>query len=184
MTSFVRVSFAIVFAGVAAVAAGAAQSGNQQHITIPASANAGCPVAMKAEHSPGLGAPVLAGKGGSVFPAPYREKGQQLQLTLSNPGTSAVSAIRITVHGWNGTGRALPAQSAAQESANAERTVDVQFNVDAGQTVNVPVWVSGLSAVNLIDLVGVSYSDGSNWKPTAQQACSVVPDPLMLITKR
>jgi len=41
--------------------------------------------------------------------------------------------------------------------------------------------VPGLSAVSMIDLNSVTYSDGSTWKLAAGSVCSSRIDPMMLV---
>ena len=139
---------------------------------------------MRAEY--GTGGGLQAMKGGAT----HSGIGQQMQLMLDNPKPAAISAIRITFHGWDGTGRTLPAESTApaveanSSYANASRTLDLTVSIDPQKSADMLVWVSGLTAVDSIDLDSVSYADGSNWEPQGSQACRIVPDMTMLISNR
>ena len=184
MTSFARFSFAFIFAGLAAAAPGHAQTGTTQTIVLPAAGNVSCPVAMQAQY--GADGGLMAVRGGAT----HSGIGTPLRLTLNNPKPGEISAIRITFHGWDGTGRTLPAKSTAPAAetnssyANATRTMDLTVSIGPQKSADTVVWVSGLTAVDSIDLDSVSYADGSNWEPRASQACRIVPDPKMLISNR
>lgn len=177
MTSFSRFTFTLMIAGLFGAAAGSAQISKTQTVVIPQQWSAHCPIAMRAQHGSDGG--LVAVKGG----APHGV-GQQLHLTLDNSGKSAISAVRIIVNGWNAKVRTLrtPATNAADTEAST--TVDVRLNVAAGKTAEADVWASGLTAANSIDLVGVSYADGSSWKAAAAEGCRIAPNPEMLISAR
>jgi hypothetical protein len=184
MVSFGKLSVAAVVAGVVAVTSGSAQSKNQtKTFVVTAPSQGSCPVAMQAQHSPGLTAQVPVGRSGSAGAERQPGVRQHLQLALSNSKPAAIEAIRITVHGWSAKGRTVPTTGADLSNEDALQTVDLKVNIGPHETVQTDVWVSGLTAVGSIDLVGVSYSDGSSWKASAQ-ACRVVPDPEMLISHR
>lgn len=178
MNAFGKLSLAFAIAGLAVATSGVAQTGKKLTIVIPASPDASCPVAMRAEH--GVDGRMRAVKGA----APHSGQGQQLELTLHNAKPGAISAVRITAHGWDGTGRTLPAHETNSVDGNATATLGLKVSINPGKSAETDVWVSGLTAVDSIDLVGVSYADGSSWTPAASEACSVVPDPEMLISLR
>jgi hypothetical protein len=184
MLSFGKFSLAALITGFVAVTLGNAQSKNQtKAFVVTAQSQGSCPVAMQAQHSPGLTAQVPVGGSGS--PDVERQHGvrQHLQLTLGNAKLAAIESIRLTVHGWKAKGRTVPASGADLSYADALQTVDLKVNIGPHETAETDVWVSGLTAVDSIDLVGVSYSDGSSWKASAQ-ACRIVPDPAMLISSK
>lgn len=184
MAFFSKFSLAIVIAGLA-VALVPAQTAKKQskNFSLTPSSHGSCPVEMQAEHSPGLAEQVRVGKGSAGVERRHAI-GQHLQLGLSNSRPTAIDAVRITVHGWMAKGRALPANPGAGPGrADASRTVDVKVNIAPHHTTETDVWVDGLTAVTSIDLVGVSYADGSNWKASAQE-CRIVPDLEMLISRK
>ncbi|HEX5234011.1 MAG TPA: hypothetical protein VFW25_01640 [Silvibacterium sp.] len=177
MTSFSKFSLTLVVAGLLSATAGSAQTTKTQTIVIPPQWSATCPIAMSAQH--GIDGGTLAVRGGA-----HKGMGQQLQLTLNNSGKSAISAVRIIMNGWNAKGRTLRALETNSSVTDASETVDLRLSVDAGKTVDTNVWVSGLTSVDSIDLVGVSYADGKNWKAAGAEACRITPDPEMLISSR
>ena len=184
MVSLGRLSVAAVVAVFMAVTSGIAQSKSEpQTFVVTAPSPGSCPVAMQAQHSPGLSAQVPVGRSGSAVAERQHGVQQHLRLALSNSKPTAIESILITVHGWSAKGRTLPASGAVSNYADALQTVDLKVNIGPHETAQTDVWVSGLTAVDSIDLMGVSYSDGSSWKASAQ-ACRIVPDPEMLISHR
>ncbi|MGC2161021.1 MAG: hypothetical protein WA634_03845 [Silvibacterium sp.] len=178
MNAFGKLSLAFAIAGLAVAPSGVAQTGKKLTIVIPASPGASCPVAMRAAH--GVDGSMRVVKDA----APHGGQGQQLELTLYNAKPGAISAVQITAHGWDGTGRTLPAREASSNYATAAKTLELKVSVGSHESAETDVWVSGLTAVDSIDLVGVSYADGSSWTPAASEACSVAPDLEMLISLR
>jgi hypothetical protein len=154
MVSFGKFSIAIAAVALAAVS-GPAQTTKTQPKVVILPVQSACPVAMRAEHSPGLTEQVPVGKDGSVSGPAIRRDGQHLVLRLINSSmpATAISAIRITVHGWaTGTAGTFPAQKT--DRANASRTLNLAVSIAPHQTVNRDVWVSGLASVDSIDICG------------------------------
>jgi hypothetical protein len=140
--------------------------------------SANCPIAMTAKYGTGGGLEVVQG-------APqHRGIGQELHIRITNAKLAVVSAVRITVQGWNGQGRTVPAQEMDLGQAGASRKMILAMTIAPRQTVDKYVWVNGLTSVDSIYLDAVLYQDGSSWEPKASAACRVVPDPLMLISKK
>lgn len=176
MNSFTKFSLAVAVAGLAATPFGSAQANKNQARIDFAKTPMACPVVLQAEHSPDGSMRRVKGE------APREGVGQQLQIEVTNAKMAAITSIQLAVHGWSGKGRTLPAQKA--DEANGSKTVDVTLKVGPLKTADANVWVSGLTSVNAIDLIGVDYADGSNWKPTGTDACHFTPDGLMLISHK
>jgi len=182
MVSFGK--FSLVFAAAALAAnLGSTQAAKKQIQTVIISpSQVSCPVGMQAQHAPGLTTQVPVDKNGNVSRKASTNSGQHLQLTLNNPKTAAISEVRIRVRGWRAKGRTVPAQTAGADYTDASRMFDLKVDIVAHGTAKKDVWVHGMTAVNSIELIGVSYEDGSSWKPGSVQ-CSIMPDPTMLISK-
>lgn len=176
MNSFTKFSLAVAVAGLAATPFGSAQANKNQARIDSAKTPMACPVVLQAEHSPDGSMRRVKGE------APREGVGQQLQIAVTNSKMAAITSIQLAVHGWSGKGRTLPAQKA--DEANGSKTVDVTLKVGPLKTVDANVWVSGLTSVNAIDLIGVDYADGSSWKPTGTDACHFTPEMLMLISHK
>ncbi len=142
----------------------------------------GCPIGMRAQHLPGLGA-VIATKGN---PPANRPAGpvQVLQLTLSNTKPKEVVGAQITVHGFTRKGRLTPARSAQTEPGEITTTINIKLTVGAKEDASTELSLRSFTAVSLIELDSVNYSDGSAWRASDLQTCHVVPDGMMLISSR
>jgi hypothetical protein len=142
--------------------------------TVPAEAR-GCPVSMHAQH--------LADGGLLRTSGPAKGVGQSLHISLADNHTRQVVAATITIHGYSDKGRITQAAS-GDVGADLARTVVVPFAAASTETTSGDIWVSGMTAVENIDLDSVTYTDGSVWKIASQPACEVALDPLMLIAGR
>lgn len=178
MTSLSKSCFALVISGLVVVssAAQSAQKNTTRVIILSGSESANCPVAMSAKHG-------VDGSMVTVNKAPHGF-GQQLELTLSNPGSTAISAIRITVHGWNGHGRTFPAAGVTSDDTTASQTLELKIPIAPHTSTKTSLWVSGLTSVDSIDLVEVHYAKGLTWRAPAVQACHIAPDGMMLVSHR
>jgi hypothetical protein len=105
--------------------------------------------------------------------------GQSLHVTLNiHQGATAT----LAVHGFSNEGRATKAN--LNSSPDAVRTVTVYLASSQNSQAAGNLWAPELTAVSSIDLVSLSYDDGSNWSAPGGQTCRVTPDPMMLISGR
>lgn len=190
MVSLGKFSLLVVVAALTACFANA-QTGKEQAkihqvqviVTTPP-APVSCPIAMQAQHSPGLTAEVRVGKGENGSFSSRRGMGQHLELTLNNSEGKAISEVRIRVRGWSAKGHTMLTPSANSSYSDASRILDVKVKIAPHGAAKTDVWVHGLTAVDAIDLIGVSYENGTSWEPASLQVCSIMPDPAMLISER
>lgn len=134
---------------------------------------ANCPIVLKANlNTAGKIVPIVPAKKG-------RNTGNELrlQITLSNPKSEVVAA-RITVHGYPVGGRVDPAVLYFSDPAGITKTIAFDQTVAAGQNASFDVAVPNFSAVTLIDLDSVTYSDGSGWHPENRKYCRAVGLPI------
>jgi hypothetical protein len=132
----------------------------------------GCLVLLTARQAPG---------GDRMMVNGVQVKGiaQLLHLIVSGMNSRRIVAANVTVHGFANKGRVVQAMS-TQDTPDASKTFDVRFPA-APREVSADLAVHGLSAVSVIDLNSVTYSDGSTWKLTAGSACSSRIEPIMLV---
>jgi len=110
---------------------------------------------------------------------------QRLHLTLVNPDSRRITGATVTVRGLTPKTRATPTPlTLGDDSSDAARTVDVPFSAGSGKEVSADLRVPGLSAVYSVDLVSVTYADGSNWKLTSGKSCRTSIDGVMLVGAR
>jgi hypothetical protein len=133
-----------------------------------------CPISLHARHAPG-------GDMIKVGGVPINVISQMLHLTVTNPDSRHVVAANVTVRGFANKGRLIQVMS-DQDSYDAAKTVDVRFPSGSGKEADADLRVPGFSAVTVIDVNSVTYSDGSNWKLAAGSSCRSWIDGLMLVS--
>ena len=140
-----------------------------------------CPIAMHARQ--GMWNHTVRVKDGekeSVDP----HWGQRISLSLKDDRHARIAAATVRVLGLDGTSRKVLTPTGEQQDWNAVTTLKVKFAQQDDGSALADLRVAGFTAVNSVQLINVSYSDGSTWRSPKSNACRVQPDPLMLITKR
>jgi hypothetical protein len=110
--------------------------------------------------------------------------GQRISLNLKDFRSARIVAATVRVRGLNGKNRALPTPADTKGRWNSALTLRVNFVEESDGTVSADLRIGGFTSVFSIQLIDVSYSDGSVWTISRRNACSVQPDPVMLITER
>jgi hypothetical protein len=136
-----------------------------------------CPVSLHARQTPGWEKMVVNG-------ASPKTTAQMLHLTVANPDSRHVVAANVTVRGFSNKARFVPTGLSNQDSSDAAKTLDVTFSPATGREVSAEISVPGLTAVSVIDLNSVTYSDGSTWKLAAGSSCRSWIDGFMLVSSR
>jgi hypothetical protein len=138
---------------------------------------ANCPAAMNVSHLPD-GSMIWTGR------AHPESTGQWLHITIMAP---IAASATLEVHGYSNKGHMTQTdlkKGPGNSGPDAVRAVTVSFrDLPNGQATG-NVWAPGLTAVTSIDLVSLTYVDGTNWSAPSGHTCQVTPDPLMLISGR
>ena len=140
-----------------------------------------CPIDMHATQ--GLWDRTVRVRDGDKAQVPH-QFGQRIFLNLKDHKAAHIVSATVRVRGLNGTSRALPTPANTAQRWNATRTLKVDFVKENDGAVSADLRLAGFTAVDSIQLIGVSYSDGSVWRISGSSDCRVQPDPLMLITER
>jgi hypothetical protein len=146
----------------------------------PSSNVSGCPVSLRAQQ-------VSSVDMVQVERGRPQGAGQRLHLILSNPGSKQIAAARVTVGGFTFKPRAMNADAAPEResrSVYATQTIGVTFSPGPDKTVSATILVPGVTAAQTIDLIELTYADGSMWELAAGKSCRIAPDPLMLVGAR
>ncbi len=144
-----------------------------------------CPVGLDASHGSGL--PLLsyaegANQQGPRINAPMGQtqlRYQQLHLTFTNPSTREIVSAQITAHGLSGKDRFIELSNASD--SDLTKTVDVAMDVKGNARASKDLSLSHFTAITSIELNSITYADGSTWRAASPGACSVTPDPFMLV---
>lgn len=139
-----------------------------------------CPVDMRVRQRMG-GTTMAVGANG----VKQRVFAQKLRLFLNtlrpDPGeTKAVSAV-VTVHGTGAKARAQALGSAPANSMAKTFAVELAATGEPGASGD--FLLPGFTSASQVDLVSVTYEDGSTWRLSNNESCRVAVDPLMLITR-
>jgi hypothetical protein len=133
-----------------------------------------CPVSLNAQQMPGGDRWVV--NGASVKPL-----AQRLHLTATAPHSGPIVAANITVRGYTGKARLTPVGRFDSDTGDAARTLDVAFASGAGGEASTDIALAGFSAVTVVELNSITYSDGSRWKLSAGSSCRTWIDGIMLV---
>jgi len=177
MNRTAAVSFALLFGSTILVAQTASQNQAPVQTTTLSVAPppSSCPVSLHARQTPGWDKMVVNG-------ASPKSTSQMLHLTVAAPHPRSVVAANVTVRGFSNKARLLPTGLSNQDSSDAAKTLDVTFSAATGKEVSADISVPGLTAVSVIDLNSVTYSDGSTWKLAAGSSCRSWIDGFMLVS--
>jgi len=134
---------------------------------------ANCPVALNVSHRPD-GSMIRTAGGGHP-----KGIGQWLHITVMTP---TVSTAQLLVRGFSDKPHVT--QTAGQNGPDAERTLTISFGDNANGQATGDAWAPGLTSVESINLISLSYSDGKRWSAPKGHTCAVTPDPMMLISNR
>lgn len=111
--------------------------------------------------------------------------GQRLHLAFTSPDSRTIAGATVNVYGWDrpGVETARSESSAKGARSEAVRTVTVRLPATEGRAAAADVWVPNLNSVTSIDLLSITFRDGSTWTPAAGHVCRIAPDPLMLVSQ-
>ncbi len=137
-----------------------------------------CPVGLQVNH----GSSFLKREveyGPFARPAPAVQE-QTIQFTVDNPSTREIVKAQITVHGLSHRGRFVPL--AGEPTPDLSRKVSVVLDVKGNSRASSDLSLSRFASVTSVDLNSLTYADGATWRAESPGACSVAPDPFMLVS--
>jgi len=106
--------------------------------------------------------------------------GQRIILTLNDSHSAPIMAATVNVRGLTARNHMVQTGN-VNANGEASRTLSVTFAANGKGRVIDDLYIPGFTAVNSIELLQVSYSDGRVWRIGAGNVCRVKPDPMMLI---
>lgn len=133
-----------------------------------------CPVDLQAQRGSNAGMVVTRGFGDH---GPGIGIAQRLHMALTNPGGSDIVGITLVVHGLTNTTRmSQTLQVGSGDVGTISRTVQLGVSVGARKQAVTDLTVASFTAVTRVDLVDISYQDGSKWHASEKQTCQITPD--------
>jgi hypothetical protein len=145
----------------------------------PSPNSANCPVGLQVNHAVSLRERQTEY---SPFapPAPSVQE-QRIQLTLSNPSLREIVRAQFTIRGLSDKWRAVPLAD-PRVVPDLARTVTVVLHVKRDGHASSDLSLSRFASITAVELNSLTYADGSTWRSSSPAACSVTPDPFMLVS--
>ncbi len=102
---------------------------------------------------------------------------QVLDLSIRNPQSTRILSAQLEVHGTAPHARMLALQGATtpEAVADAVRPVRIDRSISTNQQQTQRVSLRDLTSVQWIDLVELTYADGSQWHAQPGRTCRVRP---------
>jgi hypothetical protein len=107
--------------------------------------------------------------------------GQRITLTLVDIHSAKIVGATVKVLGLSGKNRMLSADLSSNASPDASRVIQLSSFSEVKNGVTTQLDAPGFTAVTSIQLLAVTYADGSKWTTPQSKACHVTPDLLMLV---
>jgi hypothetical protein len=139
---------------------------------------ADCPVGLRVNH--GSSFLVREAEYGPFAAPPRPVQVQRIQLTMTNLSSQEIVKAQITVHGLSDKWRYVPLPEAP--APDLTKRVEVALEVRGNSHASSDLSLSRFTSVTSVDLNSLTYADGATWEASSPTACSVVPDPFMLVT--
>ena len=106
--------------------------------------------------------------------------GQRITLTFHSV---RIVAATVKVLGLSGRNRLVNSSATSNGSPDASRVVQLTSFSEEKKGVTAEVYAPGFTSVTSIQLLAVTYADGSTWTSPQSRACRVTPDPVMLVAE-
>ncbi len=148
-------------------------------LSSPRTLSADCPVDLKVNHGPSF-QKRDTDYGPFTPPTPAVQE-QRIQLIMTNPSPKEIVGAQITVHGFSDKWRAIPLASATS-TPDLTKRVNIALKLKGNDHASSDLSLRRFTSVAYVDLDSLTYADGATWKVSSPGACSVTPDPLMLVS--
>ncbi len=137
-----------------------------------------CPVGMHAKQGSGGG--LVAARNGRPSDGPS----QQIHLVLARRHSQQITGASVRVRGFSDKGRMERSIAIEDIVPDRSQMLDVEFTPDNDVEASADLVLPGFTSVQSVELQSITYADGSTWKMEKQNACTVAPDPMMLVAGR
>jgi hypothetical protein len=138
--------------------------------------NSGCPVGFFASRQ-ATGQIMSAGDAKQAGPA------QGLHLMLNHLAAPAIESIEITVYGYgiSSKARALPAH---EPSPDVSKTFELRRSAGSNSLSDADVWVHNVGSLSSVELISITYADGTTWHATENLKCRAIPSNFLLVGRK
>jgi hypothetical protein len=145
----------------------------------PRTLRADCPVGLEVSHGPSF--QKRNTEYGPFAPSAPMVQEQRIQLTMTNPSSKEIVSAQITVYGFSDKWRAIPL-AGARDTPDLRKRVNLVLNVKGNDHASSDLSLNRFTSIAYVDLNSLTYADGASWKASSPEACSVTPNPLMLVS--
>jgi hypothetical protein len=156
--------------------------------TVPATSD--CPIGFSANRQ-------ATGQIMSANDAKQAGPAQGLHLVLNNlENTPAIESIEVKVYGTSPKPRVLPLgmqsgdtavklstdlRSGSQSSETVAKNFEFHRKTSRESLSEADVWMHKVGSLSWVDLISITYADGTTWHTTANLKCRAVPSDLLLV---
>jgi hypothetical protein len=138
--------------------------------------NSGCPIGFTANRQ-------ATGQIMSASDARQAGPAQGLHLMLNHLTAPAIESIEITVYGYgiSSKARALPAH---EPSPDVSKTFELRRSAGSNSLSDADVWVHNVGSLSSVELISITYADGTTWHATENLKCRAIPSNFLLVGRK
>jgi hypothetical protein len=167
----VSTSLVLLLAGTFALAQTSSTSGKTPATLVLPMSNSDCPIGFFASRQANLQI-MTASEAAQAGPA------QGLHLTLTNPNPHAIQSVEVTVYGSSLKRRLLPVD---QQADTVSKTFELQRKTGSDSLSDADVWMHNTGSLTSVDLISITYADGTTWHAAGSPACHAIPSNFLLV---
>jgi hypothetical protein len=136
--------------------------------------NSGCPVGFFASRQATV--QIM-----SAADAKQAGSAQGLHLKLNHLTEPAIESIEITVYGVSSKARVLPAGPTPED---VSKTFELRRTAGSDSLSDADVWMHNVGSLSSVDLISITYADGTTWHATGNLKCRAVPSNFLLVDSK
>ena len=136
-----------------------------------------CPVELRATHERGEALR-------SASPSSEPEQiSQKLTLAFHNAATRDIVSAQITARGYSSKGQVLRLQPGVESAPGFPQSIKVPLSLKAKGDEEAVFTFKDFTAVTALEIVTVSYADGTSWRAAEGFPCIIRPDAFMPVNE-
>lgn len=141
---------------------------------IPAESN-GCPVGLSAERRSDT---MIVRTGDTRLGEPAHG----LRITFNRREGPQIESAEIMVYGMTSKLRALPASTSSSDEVS--KTFQLRRIQGSEGLQEASIWMHKVGSLTRVELISITYADGTTWNQSKSSQCQAVPNALMLISSK
>jgi hypothetical protein len=110
------------------------------------------------------------------------EPAHGLRITFNHRAGPQIESAEITVYGMTSKLRALPA--ATSSSDEISKTFQLQRTQGSEGLQEASIWMHKVGSLTRVELISITYADGTTWSESKSSQCRAVPSAVMLISSK